>query len=226
MLDLNSLGPSRGPSRRLALGLVARIGMTEHPIHHVAAGTTVMWAGDRVTRLPFLEFGRIDAVLHLQGGDGGHVVPISFGDGEIVGMSRLFGDEPGQLDLVAVSDLQMRWIPIAKIEQTLVQNRELLVLLVQFLASRLREVQKREVGWVERGVHERVCAALARFAQECPPSAGARWLIRSTHEALATRCGVSRPKVSSELKRLERAGRLRLARGVIEILDVNGILRP
>jgi len=226
MLDLNSPGPSPGFSRRLAIGLVSRMNMDEHPLHPVAAGATVMWAGDSVTRLPFLEVGRIDAVLHLQGADGGHVVPISFGDGEIVGLSRLFGDEPGQLDLVAVTNLQMRWIPIAEIERTLVQHQDLLVLLVQFLASRLREVQRREVGWVERGVHERLCAALARLAQECRPSAGARWLIPSTHEALAARCGVSRPKVSSELKRLEKAGRLRLTRGVIELLDVDGILRP
>ena len=32
----------------------------------------------------------------------------------------------------------------------------------RFLAQRLREVQLRELVWLERGVTERVCAALAR----------------------------------------------------------------
>jgi CRP-like cAMP-binding protein len=45
------------------------------------------------------------------------------------------------------------------------------------------------------------------------------WLVPATHEHLAMRCGVSRPKLSNELKQLENAGILRLNRGAIEILN-------
>jgi CRP-like cAMP-binding protein len=73
-------------------------------------------------------------------------------------------------------------------------------------------------------VHERACAAPSGWRG----IATAVWftlVIVATHEDLAARCGVSRPKVSGELKRLEKAGWLRLDRGAIEILDLDGILR-
>jgi CRP-like cAMP-binding protein len=215
---------SREHSRRLALGLAPYVKLAERTPLRIAAGTTLMWAGERVTRIAFLEVGHVNAVLHLHGADGGQVIPITFSDGEVVALSRLFGEEPGQLDLVAATELRMRWVPIVEVERALLQHPELLVLLVQFLATRLREVQMREAGWVERGVRERLCAALVRMAREWPPQPYARWLINATHEDLAARCGVSRPKVSGELKRLEQAGWLRLERGVIEILDLDGIL--
>ena len=221
----NGLADSRERSRRLALGLAPCVNLAQRPLLRIPAGTTLMWAGEMVTRMAFLETGHVNAVLHLHGTDGGQVIPVTFGDGEVVALSRLFGQEPGQLDLVAATELRMRWVPTIEVERALLQHQELLVLLVQFLAARLREVQLREVGWVERGVRERLCAALVRLARESPPASGARWLINATHEDLAARCGVSRPKVSGELKRLEKSGRLRLNRSVIEILDLDGILR-
>jgi CRP/FNR family transcriptional regulator len=70
-------------------------------------------------------------------------------------------------------------------------------------------------------VHARVCATLVRMAAEGPADgADGRPRLATTHEQLAVRCGVSRPKVSTALKRLERSGRLRLGRGAIEILDL------
>ncbi len=221
----NWVADSRERSRQLALRLAPCVNLAGRPVLTIAAGTTLMWAGERVTRMAFLETGQVNGVLHLHGADGGQVIPITFGDGEVVALSRLFGEEPGQLELVAATELHMRWVPTAEVERALLQHQELLVLLVQFLAARLREVQLREAGWVERGVHERLCAALVRLARVSPPQPGARWLIDATHEDLAARCGVSRPKVSGELKRLEKAGWLRLERGAVEILDLDGILR-
>jgi CRP-like cAMP-binding protein len=68
-----------------------------------------------------------------------------------------------------------------------------------------------------------VCAALARLAAEQPVRADGRVRIATTHEQLATRCGVSRPKASLALKRLEHAGRVRLERGSIEVLDLQAL---
>ena len=96
----------------------------------------------------------------------------------------------------------------------------MLVMLVRFLAQRLREVQQRERVWLERGVHARVCATLARLAREQPAAPGQALALVATHEQLSMRCGVSRPKLSHELKRLERAGTLRLRRGAIDVLDL------
>jgi CRP-like cAMP-binding protein len=69
-----------------------------------------------------------------------------------------------------------------------------------------------------------VCAGLARVALEATPDRqGDPWLVSATHEHLAQRCGVSRPKLSQELKQLEHAGVLRLDRGRIELLDYSAL---
>ncbi len=211
-------------SRTLALALAAPLDMPARPLLRMPVGTTLQHSGDNVTRLAFLAGGRIDAVLHGSGSDGGApVVPLTFGAGEIVLLSQLFCDSRSGVDLVVSEDAALRWVLIDEIELALLKDREALLLLVKFLGQRLREVPVRERAWVERSVHERVCAALARLAAEQPPRADGRCLIVTTHEQFATRCGVSRPKASTALKRLEQAGRVRLDRGSIEVLDLPGL---
>jgi CRP-like cAMP-binding protein len=209
---------SRALSRALAAALAVPLQVHARPLHRIACGTALLRAGQPVTRLAFLERGRIDAVLH--GAVGTPVVPLSFGAGEVVLLSQIFCDRTSGVDLVAGEDSALRWVPIEAIEQALLNDPAALLLLTRFLAQRLREVQVRERAWAERGVQERVRAALARLAAEQAPRADGRVLIATTHEQLATRCGVSRPKASLALKRLEQAGRVRLERGAIEVLDV------
>ncbi|HET9977381.1 MAG TPA: Crp/Fnr family transcriptional regulator [Burkholderiaceae bacterium] len=211
---------SRAASRALALALRERLGVAALPLHRVAAGTTLLRSGQAVTRLAFLAAGRIDAVLQGRGSDSAQVVPLAFGAGEIVLLSQLFCDRRSGVDLVASDETTLRWVPIERIERALLDDPAALLLLVKFLAQRLREVQVRERAWAERGVHERVCAALARLAAEQATRDDGRVLIVITHEQLATRSGVSRPKASTALKKLEQAGRVRLGRGAIEVLDL------
>jgi CRP-like cAMP-binding protein len=208
---------SRALSRELARSLSSPLKLTARPLQRLPLGTALLEVGQSVTRLAFLDAGRIDAVLH--GAVGTPVVPLSFGAGEIVLLSQLFCDRTSGVGLVAGEDCTLRWVPIEEIEDALRRDASALLLLTRFLAQRLREVQVRERAWAERGVHERVCAALARLAAEQPPRADSRVLIATTHEQLAARCGVSRPKASLALKRLEQAGRVRLDRGAIELLD-------
>lgn len=212
---------SRQLSRELARRLEVRLDLLRHPVQHASSGSTLIAAGDRVLRLPFIVQGRIDSVLHLMGSEGGRVLPVSWENGEVALLSYLFTQQPSTVDLVAGSDLAVRWAAVADVEAALLAEQELLILLVRFLAQRLREVHLRERGWVERGVHERVCATLARLAKQAPRDDGGHPVIAATHEELAERSGVSRPKLSQALKRLEQAGRLRLERKSIRILDLD-----
>ena len=207
----------------LASNLIARLDLSRHPIVTVHKGQWIKTSSECVVALPYIERGRLDAVLQV-GDEGVQVIPVTFGPGEIALLSALFLDEPIHGELLAAEDLHLRWLPIRNLEALLNQEKPLLLLLVQFLAQRLREVRARERAWLERGVHERVCAGLARVALEsAPAAAGEPWFVTATHEHLAHRCGVSRPKLSQELKRLEHAGALRLSRGQIELLDYSAL---
>jgi CRP-like cAMP-binding protein len=200
--------------------------MSQEPAQHALAGATLLKSRDSVTRLPFIVQGRVDSVLHMHGADGGRVIPVSWSDGEIVLLSQLFMGRPSFVDLIAGTNSSLRWASVAEMEQALLKDSEMLVLLVRFLAQRLREVQTRERAWVERGVHQRVCATLARLAQQSGNDEAGHALIVATHEELAERSGVSRPKLSKELKRLELEGRVKLERRAVRVVDLTNLFDP
>jgi len=209
---------SRQLNQELVRQLLPHLMIDRYATKTSRAGQVLARSGERVLRLPLIESGQIDAVLHV-GDQGNQVIPVSFMPGELALVSALFSDEPSHADLVAASDLSARWIPITDVEQCLLRSPDLLVLAVRFLAQRLREVQSRELGWLERGVQERVCAGLSRLLHDAAAQGKDRWMIAVTHDKLAAHCGLSRPKLSQELKRLELAGSLRLHRGAVEVLD-------
>jgi CRP-like cAMP-binding protein len=209
-------------SRRLNLDLVdalgRRIDFNAYPSAGFASGQAILMTGDKVDRLPLVVEGSLDAVLRQMTDDGNTVMPVSWADGELAMTSMLFSRDPLGVDVVAAEDCRLRWIPMTTIEQAMHGDADLLVLVVRFLAQRLREVQDRERAWLERGVHERVVATLVRIAWAATPENG-RVIVTTTHENLAARCGVSRSRLSGELKRLEDRGLVNLGRGSIEVVD-------
>jgi CRP-like cAMP-binding protein len=215
--------PSRSMSRSLSHALAQPLGLKGRPLHQFAAGVTLCKAGDRITDLPFVMSGRLDAVVHIPGAQGGQIVPIAFGPGEVALLSYLFNQQPSGSDLVVGQPCALKWVPIQEIEACLLRDQAFLVMLARFLGQRLREVQARERSWVARGVKPRLCAGLARMAADLPRRDDGRFLVAATHEQLAARCGISRPKASIVLKKLERDGVLVLGRGCIEILNLQAL---
>ena len=210
-------------SKRLGQALGECLMDQSHPVMNVPAGKTLLPAGQPITRLPLLISGRLDCVLPLQQSDTRSLIPISFEAGEIAMLSQLFCNTPVWVDVVAAQDCLVHWLPVAELERRIESNPELLMVLTRFLAHRLRDVQIRERSWVERSVHQRVLMQLARLVQKITPNAQGVRTVHTTHEELAARCGVSRPKLTTELKRLEEQGLIRRGRGMLEILsqDIN-----
>jgi CRP-like cAMP-binding protein len=220
---VNRENPSARESRRLnrlfavavALARVAEV--AAGPAQAVAAGQTVLHAGATPVALPRVASGRLHAVVHL-GDEGQRVVPVSFDAGEIAMCSHLFSQEPLTADIVAACDTVVHWLPRSAVELAVATHPELALPLVQFLAQRLREVQARERVWLQRGVRARLWAVLLREIDGQEPAADGMWTVPMTHEDLAERSGVSRPKMSEALKQLEREGVLRLGRRAITVI--------
>jgi CRP-like cAMP-binding protein len=217
--------PSRGLSRQLAKALAEPLSLKQRPMHQFEKGVMLCQAGETVTNLPFIISGRLDAVVHVPGALGSQIVPIAFQAGEIAYLSYLFNQVPSGSDLVVGEPSAIRWVSIEDIEACLVKDPALLIMLVRFLGQRLREVQARERGWAARGVQQRLCAGLARMAADLPPRHDGKLIISTTHEQLAARCGISRPKASIALKTLEHLGAVTLGRRWIEVLDVGFIAK-
>jgi CRP-like cAMP-binding protein len=216
---------SRSLSRQLAQALAEPLSLKQRPMHQFKEGAVLCKAGESVTNLPFVISGRLDAVVHVPGGLGSQIVPIAFHAGEVVFLSYLFNQVPSGSDLVVGEASAIRWVAIQEIEACLVKDQALLIMLVRFLGQRLREVQARERGWASRGVQQRLCAGLVRMAADLPPRQDGRLIIATTHEQLAARCGISRPKASLALKALEQKGALLLGRRWMEVLDAELIAK-
>lgn len=210
---------SRNLSRQFAQAVAAPLALGSRPLHRVEVGATLCKTGDHITQLPFVMSGRLDAIVHVPGTQGGQVVPITFGAGEVAFLSYLFNQLPSGIDLVASELSAIKWVPVAEIETALLEEPTLLILLVRFLGQRLREVQARERAWASRGVQQRLCAGLSRLLADSPSRVDGRLIVGLTHEQLAARCGISRPKASIALKNLERSGLVVLGHRSIEVLD-------
>ncbi len=218
---MNRQNSSARESRRLnllfATGLAQMTDAAAGPPQAVAAGQTVLNAGSTPVALPKVASGRLQAVVHL-GDEGQRVVPVTFDTGEIAMCSHLFSHEPLTVDIVATCDTVVHWLPRSEIERAVGAHPELALPLVQFLAQRLREVQARERVWLQRGVRARLWAVLLREIDGQATDDDGTWTVHMTHDDLAERSGVSRPKLSEALKRLEREGVLRLGRRAITVV--------
>ena len=212
-------------SRQLGQALAMPLALSSRALHRFAAGATLCKSGDHVTQLPFVMSGRLDAIVHVAGTQGGQIVPISFGAGEVAFLSYLFNQLPSGVDLVAGEPTAIKWVPVAEIETSLLKDPALLIMLVRFLGQRLREVQARERAWAARGVQPRLCAGLSRMLTDLPKREDGRLVVEMTHEQLAARCGISRPKASIALKALERAGWVVLGHRSIEVLEPSALAK-
>jgi CRP-like cAMP-binding protein len=208
---------SRRLNRLFAHELMACVDAAAFPARAVTAGRTVMRAGTRPAALPFVEAGSLQAVVHT-GVEGQRVVPATFEAGEIAMCSMLFAASIAQVDIVAAQASRLRWLPRSVVESVVIAQPRLGPPLIRFFAQRLREVQMRERIWLSRGLYARVWAALMREVADVEADPDRRRIVSLTHEALAERAGVSRPRLSATLKAMEREGLLRIGRGRIEVL--------
>jgi CRP-like cAMP-binding protein len=213
---------SQALNRALVQALCERMDFDAIPLIRYEANQVVIRSGQIVKRLPILISGRIDAVVQSGAGERADVVPIWFERGEIVMLSYLFSEQPGHVDMVAAEVSDVRWIDTSDIEELIAHDPAFAVLLVRFLSQRLREVQRRERAWVERGVPLRVAAALVRMTHDLS-TVGGEWILNATHEHIAHCAGVSRPKASVALKKLEREGHIRLGRGRVYVQRLDAL---
>ena len=214
---------SQSLARQLVQAIALPVDLKSRPLHHFESGRTLVKTGDVVARLPFVMSGRLNAVVHISGTQSGQIVPIAFGSGEIALLSFLFNRLPSGSDLVASQASAIQWIPIDEVESALLNDPQLMAVLVRFLGLRLREGQVRERAASARSVLTRLSASLSRILAVLPARPDARLLIHATHEQIASSCGVSRPKVSLALKKMERDGILLLGRKWIEVLNATAL---
>lgn len=148
-----------------------------------------------------------------------------FGPGRTFADIAVFDDEPQPADAIAVSESTVVFIPQADLIDLLKRHPEAAIEVIRLFATRLRAYKQMVEDLSLRTVVARVARLLVDRAR------GTQTLVEEsassspeyTQDEIAAMVGSVREVVQRALKTLEHAGLIHMARGRIQIIDVEAL---
>src|SRR5215510_4355117 len=187
------------------------------------AGDVIFRKGDPSGGLGVVLQGRVRTVTTSP--EGRERVLKVFGPGRTFADIAVFDDEPQPAEAIADSDSTVVFIPQADLLDLLKHHPDAAIDVIRLFASRLRAYKLMVEDLSLRTVVARVARLLVDRAR------GAQRLIEEsassspeyTQEEIAALVGSVREVVQRALKTLEHAGLVQMARGRIQIIDVDAL---
>jgi CRP-like cAMP-binding protein len=140
--------------------------------------------------------------------------------GEYVGLSSAIGDVPFLIDAVASGDCRCAHFESAQFKQILAADGAAAMLVASQVSRLAHDMTRLVIAHAEHSLAARVMAVLLRLAMHNSTRGplGQRILPLSQSD-IAKAVGASRQRVSIELSKLEKEGRIRLGYGHIILVD-------
>jgi CRP/FNR family cyclic AMP-dependent transcriptional regulator len=200
--------------RALAIGLRER---------RYRAGDVIFRRGDQSEGLCIVLSGRVRTVI--RSAEGREQVLKVFGPGRTFADIAVFDDEPQPAEAVAVSESTVVIIAEADLLDLLRRHPEVAIEVIRLFASRLRAYKQMVEDLSLRTVVARVARLLVDRA------GGKQTLIEEsassspeyTQDEIAAMVGSVREVVQRALKTLEHAGLIQMARGRVQVIDVEAL---
>jgi CRP-like cAMP-binding protein len=142
------------------------------------------------------------------------------GPGESVGVLALVSPGDRSATAIAVQPTETLSLRRDQFDELRRRHPGIDRLLVELLAERVRRLDEELVEAYFVRAETRVVRRVHRLAQGMPERDGRR-VVRLTQEDLAGLAGTSRATVNATLRELEREGAIALARGRVEVLDLD-----
>jgi CRP-like cAMP-binding protein len=179
-------------------------------------GETLYEADDSIRHVYFPNWGVVSLVTHMEEGTSVEVGLI--GNEGMVGLSVAMGDDVSQNHaIVQIADGAMR-MTTGALRAELKHGGKLQSLLLRYSLALLKQVSQTAACNRNHNMGER----LARWLLLCQDKIGGNEL-RLTQEFLAQMLGTRRSRVSEAAIILQRTGLIRYSRGIITILDREGL---
>ncbi len=182
------------------LRLLARSGV----VRSLGRGVTLWRKGDTPDAVAVVVGGELRVVKNR-----GRVLRV-LAPPEMVGLSTLAGTAHSA-DVVAGEGCRVFVLGGAPLRRLVAKHPGMALAMVAALAAKLGELSDDLVAVNESSLQQRTLARVLRLGR------GLRQ-VKVTHAELAAQLGATRSNVSRALERLQDSGRVRLARGCIEIL--------
>jgi CRP/FNR family cyclic AMP-dependent transcriptional regulator len=187
------------------------------------AGDVIFRKGDPSEGLGVVLSGRVRTVISSP--EGREQVLKMFGPGRTFADIAVFDDEPQPAEAIADSESAVVFISQADLLDCLKQHPDAAIDVIRLFASRLRAYKQMVEDLSLRTVVARVARLLVDRAR------GAQTLIEEsasshpeyTQDEIAAMVGSVREVVQRALKTLEYAGLIQMARGRIQIFDVDAL---
>jgi len=181
----------------------------------VPKGTVVCSEGHSCEGLVFVTEGWVSVSKRSEEGHAIALYDIKEGESCILTLSCILNQQPFPAEAVAQSEVKGIMIPSHLVQAWLTSKPIWTKYVLSVISSKLAEV----IGLVEAlafsHLPQRLEAWLLRHAES--------GLVRHTHQEIAEGLGSSREVISRLLKHFEQAGKVRLARGAVELLKLAGL---
>ena len=187
------------------------------------AGDVIFRKGDPSEGLGVVLRGRVRTLISSP--EGREQVLKMFGPGRTFADIAVFDDEPQPADAIAVSESTVVFISQADLIDLLKRHPEAAIEVIRLFATRLRAYKQMVEDLSLRTVVARVARLLVDRAR------GTQTLVEEsassspeyTQDEIAAMVGSVREVVQRALKTLEHAGLIHMARGRIQIIDVEAL---
>ena len=188
---------------------------------HAARGQVLAYAGDPITQLVVVAQGRL--VLSQSTPGGREQVLRTLGPGEFLGELGLFISAVHEGDLVALEPSDVCLVSRQAVQELMHRHPDVSVRLVEALARRLVQAERRIADLGLHDVGQRLAGELLRAAANGEPvSDGARVTLAMPWREMAARIGTTPESLSRRLRALEVDGVIRQERArTVVILDAD-----
>ncbi len=144
------------------------------------------------------------------------------GPGEVFGEIALFDGRPRTADAVALADCDVLVLERRVFLPLMKANPVLALRIIEALCHKLRRTSEQVEDAFFLDLPERLLKVLFRLRDDQAGRHPRTGIVAVTQRELGEMIGISRESINKQLKAWQRAGRIRMGKGLIEIIDGAG----
>jgi len=187
------------------------------------AGDIIYYQDEPSPGLVYLEDGRLKNVIFYP--DGTQKTLCILEAPSITGETAVVDNGTTICSAVAVTKVKVVFIPREKAQKMLLDNPNLMMLILEYMAKKIRSMQL-QAQVVVSNIPQRLAYMLLhpqKYGVYCHNQDESRLII--THDELASFIGTTRPKITEHLNAFMKQGLIQKGRGFIQIVDPEGLRR-
>lgn len=198
-----------------------RLGRTRR----LSRGVTLFSEGDRSDSVAYVLGGRVKVSYHTRTGD--EVVLALHGPGQLLGELSVIDGSPRSASVVALEPVDVLLVPASTFRRFLTAHPDVMLRLLELLAERLRDADRKRVEFGSHDVVGRVAARLSELTERYGVAGDGIVDVELplTQDELAAWVGASREGVSKALRVLRDRGVIATGRRRIVVHDRDELAR-